>query len=131
MLTTRALIPSCVSFSYASTHSETSLPVPIRITSGLPPGGVGQNIRAARHAQTPDAYLVRSSVGMFCRERIRHTGSWLQLHDHSPRLRHLIGIARTHHDQARNRPQRNQLLHRLMRRPVFADADGIVREDDK
>ena len=33
------------------------------------------------------------------------------------------------HDEARNGAQRNQLLHRLMRGPIFADADGIVRED--
>ena len=32
-------------------------------------------------------------------------------------------------DQARNRAQDGQLLDRLMRRAVFADADRIVRED--
>ena len=31
------LMPSAVSFSYASTHSATSLPVAIRMISGLPP----------------------------------------------------------------------------------------------
>ncbi len=33
------------------------------------------------------------------------------------------------YDQAGNRAQRNQLLHRLVRGTVLADADRIVRED--
>src|SRR6478609_238621 len=37
MLTTRARIPSVVSRSNASTQSDTSLPVPIKMTSGRPP----------------------------------------------------------------------------------------------
>ena len=36
MLTTRALIPSALSCSYASRHSATSLPVASSSTSGLP-----------------------------------------------------------------------------------------------
>ena len=33
------------------------------------------------------------------------------------------------HDQARDGSQRRQLLDRLVRRPVFAHTDGVVRED--
>ena len=38
MLTTRTAIPSAASSSRAPRQSDTSLPLPIRITSGLPPG---------------------------------------------------------------------------------------------
>ena len=38
METTRAAMPSAASFSRAAMHSDTSLPVPIRMTDGLPSG---------------------------------------------------------------------------------------------
>ena len=38
MLTTRLRMPSFTSVSWAFRQSDTSLPVPIRITSGAPPG---------------------------------------------------------------------------------------------
>ncbi len=39
MLTTRTFSPAAVSCSYAATQSDTSLPVPIRISSGSPSPG--------------------------------------------------------------------------------------------
>ena len=72
---------------------------------------------------------MRSRVGIFWRDKIRQTGSCRNSHDHAPGFGHFVGVARAQHDQARNGAQRDQLLHRLVRRAVFADADGIVRED--
>ena len=53
----------------------------------------------------------------------------MELHDHLPGLDHLVGIAGPQHDQSGNGPQRRELLDRLVRRAVLADADRIVRED--
>ena len=53
----------------------------------------------------------------------------MRLHDDLPRLDHLVGVAGAQRDQAGHRPQLRQLLDRLVGRPVFADADRIVRED--
>src|SRR5207302_6386604 len=75
MLTTRARTPSAVSSSYAATHSDTSLPVAMRMTSGSPRGG---SARTYAPLATPEAGAkrVRSSVGMACRDRTSATGSW-------------------------------------------------------
>ena len=43
-----------------------------------------------------------------------------------PCHRGFVGVAGANHDQARYRAQRRQLLHRLVRRSVFADADAVV-----
>ena len=40
----------------------------------------------------------------------------------------LASPGRDHH-QARHRPERGQMLHRLVRRPVLPHADGVVGED--
>ena len=44
-----------------------------------------------------------------------------------PGLRGLDGVAGPKHQQVGYRPQRGEMLHRLMRRAVFAKPDGIVR----
>ena len=38
------------------------------------------------------------------------------------------GIGGPHHEKIGNSAQRSEMLDRLMRRPIFADADRIVRE---
>ena len=53
----------------------------------------------------------------------------LHLHDDAPGFADFVGVSRTDDVQMRNGAQRHQLLDGLMRRAVFADADGIVRED--
>ena len=53
----------------------------------------------------------------------------VQLQDDLPGFRHFVGVGRAQHDQARDGPQRRQLLDGLVRRAVLADADGVVRED--
>ena len=108
MLTTRALMPSAASSSYASTHSDTSLPVAIRITSGLPSGGVGQHVGALGDARRPAAYFVRSSVGSAWRVRTSAAGSCCSRHDAPPRLGDLVRVAGADDDQARDGPQRRR-----------------------
>ncbi len=53
----------------------------------------------------------------------------MKLHDDLPCFGHFVGVGRAAHDEAGDRPQGCQLLDRLMRRTVFADADRVVRED--
>ncbi len=47
------------------------------------------------------------------------------------RLGHLIRIAGAQHQHVGHGAQGSELLDRLVRRPIFADADGIVREDEE
>ena len=58
------------------------------------------------------------------------TGRMLLLHDDLPGFGDFVGIAGTQHEHVRHGAQRRQLLDRLMRRAVFADADRVVREDE-
>ena len=56
-------MPSDLSCSYASTQSEHfPMPVPMRITSGLPPSASASTY-APRCKPSAGAYLVRSKVG--------------------------------------------------------------------
>ena len=72
---------------------------------------------------------MRSSVGSACRVRIKADRLVAQLHDHAPGFDHLVGVGRAQRDQAGDGAQRGEMLDRLVRRPVFADADRVVRED--
>src|SRR3984885_9244949 len=69
MLTTRAFTPSAFSFSYASTHSDTSLPVPNRITSGFPPASA--STYADRKSTRLNSSHVRISYAVFCLQKAR------------------------------------------------------------
>src|SRR5260370_4842419 len=51
------------------------------------------------------------------------------MHDDFSRFNDLVGIGGTQRHESGNRPQRDQLLDRLVGRSIFADADGIVGED--
>ena len=75
MLTTRAFTPSLASFSWASSASCNSLPVPIRITSGVP----GTSLKTYAPLRRPSAlaYLVRSKVGTACRVNARAVGCFV------------------------------------------------------
>ena len=52
-----------------------------------------------------------------------------QRRDHAPDFDGLVGVGGPERDESGDRAQRRQLLDRLVRRAVFADADRIVRED--
>ena len=51
------------------------------------------------------------------------------LDDHAPRLGRLVGVGRAQHRQTRDRAQRGEVLDRLMRGTVFAQADRVMREN--
>src|SRR5262249_8073999 len=55
-----------------------------------------------------------------------HGGRVVSLDGHLPRTAGLVGVARAQHDDPRNGAQVGELLHRLVRRPVLADADAVV-----
>ncbi len=50
---------------------------------------------------------------------------------HPPRLCDLVGVGRADDAQPGHRPQRRELLDRLVRGAVFAEADGVVRPDER
>ena len=58
ILTTRTRTPSLLNFSYACRQSATSLPVPMRMTSGSAPGH-----RPERRLRVSDPRLLRTSFG--------------------------------------------------------------------
>ena len=72
---------------------------------------------------------MRSSVGRFCRREHQRRRLILQRQNDLVRLGHFVGVAGPDHQQIGNRPQRGQMLDRLVRRAVLAHADRIVRED--
>ena len=99
MLTTRAFTPSAGQLLVAATHKETSLPVPIRITSGFPPA-------ASARMYAP---LLRPPRGIFRaverRHRLprqhQHCRFMLKLHDallHASY--HFIRVARAATEQS-------------------------------
>src|SRR5581483_1047605 len=57
----------------------------------------------------------------------------LETHDGAPRFGHFVGIGGAQRDQARDRAQRDELFHGLVRWPVLAYADRVMREhvDDR
>ena len=97
---------------------------------------LGRASRSVRH----DISTARDTRGrcifaaIECRQRLErkrnHRRLVAQLSDVAIRFDDLIGIRRPKHDEAGNGAQRDQLLDRLMRRPIFAIAHGIVREDE-
>ena len=89
---------------------------------------VGQDIGALA-TPAAGAYLVRSSVGSACRVRMSAAGSWCSFMMTFQASATSLASRGPQHDQARDGPQRRQLLDRLVRRPVLADADRVVRED--
>ncbi len=53
----------------------------------------------------------------------------VELDEDPPGLDDLVRVGRSEDEEAGHGTERRQLLHGLMRRPVFADADRVVRED--
>ena len=56
--------------------------------------------------------------------RERDAGRAAATQDLGPRLRGLVGVGRADDGQARHRPQRGEVLDRLVRRAVLAEADA-------
>src|SRR6201999_3397581 len=56
-------------------------------------------------------------------------GMVLDRESYAIRLGHLIRVSWSNHQHARHSSQRDELLDRLMRRTVLAEADGVVSPD--
>ena len=69
------------------------------------------------------------SCGRFWRVSASTLGRSCASQRELPALGGLDRIARAEHQEIGDRAQRGQMLDRLMRRPVLAEADGVVRHD--
>ena len=129
MLTTRALMPSRRARLGRRARGATSEPVASRITSGLP-SAASASTYAPFATPAAGANTERSSVGRVCRDRISADGSCVQA---AAKIRQVsttsFASAGPEHEEPGHRAQRRELLDRLVRRAVLADADRVVRED--
>ena len=131
MLTTRLRMPSLASCSCVATQSDTSLPVPMqdhfRVRPGAPAASASDvgALREARGRRVLRAVERRQRLPR--QDQRRRLVA--KLEDDAPRLGDLVGVARADRQEARDRAQRQNLLDRLVRRAVLADADRVVRED--
>jgi hypothetical protein len=103
----------------------------VPLARAAPPGrpAAGRPARRRRGARRRPARpsCGRASASPGARGRARRVV--LHLHRQPPRLGDLVGVARADHDDPGHRPQRGQVLDRLVGRPVLAHADRVVRED--
>ncbi len=94
---------------------------------GLPPGRIREHVCAA--AQT---LCRRVAIAVERRHVLpgQHQGDRVSpgLQRDAPRHRRFVRVAGPNHDQVRNRAQRGELLHGLVRRPVLAERDAVVGE---
>ena len=125
--TTRTRRPRSSSSRAASTASATSEPVAIRMHSG-PARAVGEHVAAAG-----DVRELRR-VARLLRQRLprqREHGRRLAAADRgAPGDPGLGGVAGPPDFHARNHAQRCEMLDRLVRRPVLAEADRVVRQHE-
>ena len=113
----------------AATTSWTSEPVPIRIRSGAPPGASASTYAPRREPVGRRRSRTVQHRDLLPREHQR--GRAVPAREgHPPGLRGLVGVGRADDDEIRHRAQRGQVLDRLVGRPVLAEADGVVREDE-
>ena len=100
------------------------------MTSGAAPRRFAiQDVRAATQPLgVREALAIQRRNGLAREHQRRRTIA--RLDRHLPGDARLVGVARANHEQIRNRAQRRQLLDRLVRRPVLAQADAVVREDE-
>ena len=90
--------------------------------------GVDQDVRALRHPGSRRGGRPVDGRQRLPREH-EHGRLVAQLHHVAPGLGDLVRVRRAEHEQSGHRPQRRELLDRLVRRAVLADADRVVRED--
>ena len=105
--------------------TPTSEPVAIRMARGADTGSY------ATYAPRPTSAAVasRGSTGTFCRVSTMAVGPVAPLERDLPGGHRLVGVGRPECHEARNGPQHRQLVDRLVRRPVLAHADRVVRAD--
>ena len=106
-------------------RSATSEPVAMSVTSRAL-AGLADQIAAARRRGSR-----RSSLGAQRRQvlarQAEHRGRPRLLQRAQPGLRGLDRVGRAEHQEVRDGAQRRQMLDRLVRRAVLAEADRIVR----
>ena len=101
----------------------------MRIASGGAAGGIRQHVAALLHARRRGVFAAVQGGDVLAAE---HDGgrAVLAVHGQLPGLGHLVGVARADHPHARHRPQRGQVLDRLVGGAVLAQADGVVGEHE-
>ena len=96
-----------------------------------------------RRAAAAGEFVAAAQTGVFLRAVLPHRREFLAAQHqhrgaaplsqgHLPAFRRLDGVRRAQHQQAGNGAQGGEMLHRLVRRPVLAHADGIMaRHQDR
>ena len=85
----------------------------------------------SRRARSPRSARRRASAnGTFCRVKQQARRAVAALDRRGPRDRGLDGVARAPDVHVRDQAQARRVLDRLVRRPVLAEADRIVREHE-
>ena len=129
MLTTRALNPSFAKLFERLDAQRDFAAGGQQKHVGLAAGSIGKHVRAsgkARGGRKLRAVERGKSPGA---SGPADAGSCCKLHDDFPRLDDFIGVRRAQNDQAGRGAEHRQMFDRLMRGPVFADANRIMREN--
>ena len=90
--------------------------------------GVGEHIAAAAQPIGRGVLRAVQDRDVLAGENERHR-LVVAVHRRPPGLGDLVGVGGANHVQTRDRPQRGELLHRLVGRAVLAEADRVVREE--
>ena len=120
-------MPSASSASAAAKASCSSEPVPIEMSSGVPPVA---SRRMYPPRATPSVPARRPGQGreLLARQRQRDRPV-APLERQRPRSGRLVRVARSDEPQVRDRPQRRVVLDRLVGRAVLAEAHRVVGPD--
>ncbi len=118
-------MPSAAILRPASSVSPTSAPVEIRISSG-DSAGLPQRVGAALEPGGRRQLAAVERGDLLARERERDRAV-RPLERNLPRVCGLVRVGRAHEPEIRDRTQRGVRLDRLVRRPVLAQPDRVVR----
>src|SRR5450631_3711186 len=92
--------------------------------------GIGQDIGAARQAFRRRVFgTVKDGQCLTAEDKTGRIA--LRLDENTVSLAHLVGIRGAQYREAGDATQAQELFDRLMSRAIFADADGVMREDMK
>src|SRR6266481_2584010 len=110
-------------------HSETDFtPRCDKNDFGIATGRVCKNVGATRDSGCRCVLFPIERRQWLARQH-QHSRFVTQLHDVAVGFDNLVGVARSKSHEAWNRPQRCQMLYRLMSRTVFAVAHRVVCEN--
>ena len=91
---------------------------------------VGDDVGSLRDARRGGETLAVERRKNLARED-DHGRRLIERHDRAIRFGDLVRVRRAEDGEVRDRAQRREMLHRLVRRTVFADPDRVVREDEE